>query len=371
MPPAERRMPFDVDFNQAPLLVIWEVTRACALACRHCRASAIDVRHPDELTTDQGRALLHEIKTMGTPLVVLTGGDPLQRTDLEDLIRAGKAEGLRVGTIPAGTPRLTRERLASIRDAGVDQVAFSFDAPNAAKHDAFRQVQGSFDLTMQGAKWARELGIPIQVNTVFSNYNKDDFDAMAKLVEDLGIVFWEVFFLVPTGRGTELQACTAGEYEELFAKLYALSKRVDFVVKITEAQHYRRFTMQQQAKEGGARTMPEGPFARHGRIGASTKAVNSGRGFCFVDHVGEVCPSGFLPISAGNVKKDSITAIYRDSDLFRGLRDYSKLKGRCGICEFKNVCGGSRARAYALTGDIYAEDPYCAYQPRELSANKQ
>jgi radical SAM protein with 4Fe4S-binding SPASM domain len=349
-------MPFSVDFQKAPLLVIWECTRACALVCRHCRASAEDKRDPRELSLEDGRRLIGEVAAMGTPLMIFTGGDPLQRDDLEDLIRHAKGCGLRAGTIPASTDRLTRERVALLRDAGVDQMALSLDGSTADRHDGLRGVPGSYAKVMQGAAWIREAGVPLQINTVLGAWNAADFDAIADTVERLGIVFWEVFFLVPTGRGTELQSCSPAQYEEIFAKLHRLSLRAPFVIKVTEGQHYRRYVAQQGAalKTDGAR----------GAIGASLKPVNSGNGFCFVDHIGNVCPSGFLPLVCGNVRETPIAEIYRSHPVFRELRDLPRLKGRCGICDYRDVCGGgSRARAHALTGDYLAEDPFCVYQP--------
>lgn len=350
-----------MDFNRAPFLVIWEVTRACALACRHCRAEAIDQRHPGELTLDEGRRLLDDVAAMGTPIVIFTGGDPLQRDDLEDLIRHGSGLGLRVGTIPAATPRLTRERVLSLKEARLDQMALSLDASTAARHDDLRKVEGSFAKVMEAAGWARELGVPLQVNTTLGAWNHDDFDAIAELVREMGVVFWEVFFLVPTGRGSQLQGCTAEQYEELFGKLYRLALRAPYIVKITEAPHYRRYVMQRSreaARDLLARA--EGPRKT---MGLSPLPVNAGKGFCFVDHVGEVYPSGFLPISAGNVRKQSVIEVYRESPLFRDLRRPERLGGRCGRCEFRDICGGSRSRAYALTGDYLAEDACCIYQP--------
>jgi radical SAM protein len=352
---------FNVDFNQAPLLVIWEVTRACALACRHCRASALDLRDPNELTLEEGKALLEDIQAMGTPIVVLTGGDPLQRSDLEDLIRYGKKLGLRMGTIPAGTPRLTRERLESIRESGVDQLAFSIDAPNAADHDAFRQVPGSFDLTLQGAEWASELGIPLQINTVFHRGNQHQITELSELVARLGVVFWEVFFLVPTGRGSELEGCSAEEMETIFAHLYDVSKTAPFVVKVTEAQHYRRYVQRQAEKKEQAGPLQEmrGTHGHPGSIGRSSKVVNAGKGFCFVDHVGDIQPSGFLPEVRGNVRTDSIADVYRKDEFFVDLRDPKKLEGRCATCGYRDTCGGSRSRAFAVTGNPFAEEPFC------------
>lgn len=347
-------MKFDIDFERAPLLLIWEVTRSCALACQHCRASAEDRRDPRELTLDEGRRLLDDAKAMGTPLVIFTGGDPLQRDDLEDLIRHGRSIGLRVGAIPAATPRLTRERVFAMKEAGLEQMAVSLDASTAARHDAFRKVEGTFARAMDGARWAREASLPLQVNTVLGAWNYDDFDDIARLVESLGIVFWEVFFLVPTGRGADLQGCTPEQAEVLFEKLYDLSLRAPFIVKLTEAQHFRCYAARRsRATAGQARP----------RLMLSGQPVNAGRGFCFVDHVGNVCPSGFLPIPCGNVREQRVYDIYRNHPVFRDLRDSSKLKHQCQYCDCRDLCsGGSRARAYAVTGDYLAPDPLCSYR---------
>ena len=354
---------WNVDFNEAPLLVIWETTRACALACKHCRAEAIDKRDPAELSLREGCALLSDIAAMGTPLVVFTGGDPLQRNDLEALISHAKHVGLRAGTIPATTPRLTRERIQALKAAGLDQMAMSLDGATATKHDDFRQVPGSFDIFMKGAKWAREEQVPLQVNSVFGSWNHSDFDGLAKMVEDVGAVFWEVFFLVPTGRGTALSGCTAEQTEALFAKLQAFAQRVPCVVKVTEAPHYRRYLAQHPSAARPKHPHGQGPRHGHKGLTMTKQGVNSGKGFCFVDHVGDVYPSGFLPIRCGNVRETPASELYRNHPVFRELRDLQLLKGRCGICEYKDICGGSRSRAYALTGDYQAEDASCLYQP--------
>ncbi len=357
-----------LDFNQAPLLVIWEITRACALACRHCRASAIDQRHPDELTLDEGKAMLDDIAGMGTPIVVFTGGDPLQREDLLELIRYGKDIGLRVGTIPAATSRLTRKVVEELKEAGLDQMALSLDGATAAAHDDFRRVPGSFLRVMRGALWARLAKLPLQINTVFGAWNVDDFQAIAKLVERLEPVFWEVFLLVQTGRGTDMNECSPKQYEQLFANLYDLSQRVPFVIKVTEAPQYRRYVAEQEKKNPRPARMQHGHpgsggAGRHPGIAFTRGGVNAGKGFVFVDHVGDVFPSGFLPIEAGNVRSLTLSSIYRSSKLFRELRDTDRLQGRCGRCEHRDLCGGSRSRAFAATGDHLAEDPSCRYEP--------
>lgn len=344
-------MKFDVDFDRAPLLVIWEVTRACALACRHCRAAAEDRRDPRELSLEEGKKLLDQVKAMGTPLMIFTGGDPLQRDDLEDLIRHARHIGLRTAAIPAATSRLTRERMFSLKDAGLEQVAISLDASTAEKHDNFRKVEGTFAKAMQGAEWAHEAKLPLQINTVLGSWNVDDFDAIADLVRRLDIVFWEVFFLVPTGRGAELQGCTVEQMMALFEKLYDLSLTASFIVKITEAQHFRCYaTRRSNALSPGVKP----------RLMMSGRPVNAGCGICFVDHIGNICPSGFLPLERGNLRHVSLAEVYRGDPVFRELRDYERLKGRCADCPARDGCsGGSRARAYALTGDYLAADPLC------------
>src|ERR1051325_4378074 len=344
-------MNWKLDYHQAPLLLIWEVTRACALACQHCRASAIDWRDPLELSTDEGRRLIDDVAGMGTPLIVFTGGDPLQRGDLEELVRHARSRGLTVGTIPAATPRLTRERVLSLHDAGVHQIALSIDAETAQKHDAFRGVPGTFAKVIEAAAWIREAGVNLQANTVFGSGNADDFDAIAELVQSLSVVFWEVFFLVPTGRGSALRGCSAEQFEMLFGKLCELAKRAPFVIKVTEGQHLRRYVAQHGELD------PTLAKAK-ARMMLSGRPVNAGHGFCFVDHQGNVCPSGFLPLACGNVRERAVSDIYRNHPVFRALRDFASLHGKCGVCEYRDLCsGGSRARAYAMTGDFLAPEP--------------
>lgn len=346
-----------VDYEKAPLLLIWEVTRACALACQHCRASAENARDPRELTLDQGKRLIDQVAALGTPLIVFTGGDPLQREDLEDLVRHARHQDLTVATIPAATPLLTRDRIFSLRDAGIQQLALSLDGENAAKHDHFRGVEGTFDQVIRAAGWIRESGVPLQINTVLGAWNWTDFEALAQKVADLGAVFWEVFFLVPTGRGAALQSCTAAQFESLFEKIHALSRRVSFHIKVTEGQHYRRY-YQQHDQNGISVARPTG------RPALAPRAVNAGNGFCFVDHTGEVQPSGFLPINCGNVKTSLLGPLYQNHPVFRDLRDTGHIVGKCSACSSLDFCsGGSRARAYGLTGNYNESEPFCSFQP--------
>ena len=354
-----------VDFNERPFLAIWEVTQACDLACVHCRASAQPLRHPMELTTDEGKNLIDQIAAMQVPVFVLTGGDPIKRPDLFELIAHARRVGVRVSLTPSATPLLTREIIFRLKEAGLARLAVSMDGASAATHDAFRGMSGSFERTLNAVSWANEAGLPVQINTTFSRRNMAEMDAIAQLVESLRITLWSVFFLVPTGRGKLDDLLSAEEFEQVFARIYRLSKTASFDIKTTEAQHYRRFMLQQRVAERRA-GLSSGPAPEKmaDSIGRAPRGLNDGKGFVFISHIGEVYPSGFLPLPAGNVRQQPLSDIYRESPLFRELRDTSQLEGKCGACEFKEICGGSRARAYALTGDPFAEEPCCSYIPR-------
>jgi AdoMet-dependent heme synthase len=367
-----------VDFRQAPFLVIWETTQACALACRHCRASARPWRDPLELTTEEGRRVVRQTAEMGTPLIVFSGGDPVSRPDLALLIAEGNANGLRTATIPAATDALTAELVGRLRDAGLDQLALSLDFPDAALHDAFRGVPGAFEKTMRAVAWAHGAGLPLQINTTLCADTVPYLERMASFVDSLGIVFWEVFFLVPTGRGTAMGGLRPEECERLFALLHRVQEKGSFIVKVTEAPHYRRHVAQQVRHAMGHRGRPHGAVEMPSllttsegpghTVGLAPRGVNAGNGFLFVSHRGEVFPSGFLPLRAGSVRERHLADIYRNAPLLRALREPDMLKGRCGECEFREICGGSRSRAYALTGDPFATDPWCAYQPARTEA---
>jgi radical SAM protein len=370
MQPKMQRPP-QVDFAQAPFLVIWETTQACDLSCTHCRASAQPLRHPSELSTDEGTDLLAQTAAMGTPVFILSGGDPVKRPDLCALVRHGKQLGLRMGTIPAATDRLTEDLVQQLKNADLDQMALSLDFPRPELHDDFRGVPGAFAKTMAAVEWAHRCGLPLQINTTLCGRSVPYFREMVDLVERLGIVFWEVFFLVPVGRGEDLGGLTPEQCEELFEILYAVQKRAPFILKVTEAPHYRRYVAQHEAngaapQRPGHTALPqllqrsEGPGHT---VGLAQRGVNAGNGFAFVSHTGDVFPSGFLPVCAGNVRTQPLADIYRNSPLFRTLRDLDALQGRCGRCEYRGICGGSRSRAYALTGSYLATDPWCGYQP--------
>ncbi len=373
---SSRPNPAAIDFSRTPFVAIWETTRSCDLACRHCRAEAIPDPLPGELSTDEGFGLLSELAEMGTPICVLSGGDPAKRHDLAKLVRFGADAGMRMATIPAATARFDRRLVKDLKEAGLAQIALSLDGPTAEVHDTFRGTPGTFDLTMRGARYAREEGLPLQINTTFSAYNLKHFEAMGELVTSLGVVFWEVFLLVPTGRGSQLKQMSARQFEDLFARLADFASGVDFIVKITEAPHYRRYLMQNRRSIGRHHDGPQhgkaaGRLPSHmtrdfgpgGSIGLAPKGVNSGNGHLFVSYKGDISPSGFLPLTCGNCRSDSVADVYRSNSVFRELRDPNLLKGKCGICSFRQVCAGSRARAYAMTGDYLAEEPFCYYTP--------
>ncbi|OIO38684.1 MAG: hypothetical protein AUJ72_02080 [Candidatus Omnitrophica bacterium CG1_02_46_14] len=368
-----------MDFNERPFLVIWETTRACDLACVHCRAEANPNPEPDELSHEEAKRLIREVHEMGTPILVFSGGDPLKRSDLIELMRYAKSLGLRTGTIPAVTPNLTRERLVELKGTGVDQLAFSLDAATAKVHDEFRRVEGVFERTLKAVAWANELGMNVQINSLINIHNLERLDELVTLIENLNIVFWEIFFLVPVGRGKDLTILDAQKFEEAFEKIYQLNQRSKFVIKVTEAPHYRRFFFEKEmAKKGiDVRTLPNlsaklpsfmvQTRVLGGGIGHSPLSVNAGKGFIFISYRGEVFPSGFLPVSAGTIRKENLSDIYRHSPILRELRDTSLLKGKCGLCAYKEICGGSRSRVYALTGDYLEEDLSCAYDPSAVS----
>lgn len=355
-------MNLNFDLNKCPLIVIWEATQACDLACCHCRACAQPLRHPLELTTQESEKLIRDIADLRPPIFIFTGGDPLKRADIYHLVRYAASYNLHPAMTPSATPLLTREAIFELKRSGLSRLAVSLDGSVPELHDAWRGVEGSYARTLQAIQWANEAGIPIQVNTSVSHRNLHDLENMAALLRNFKLVLWSFFFLVPTGRGQTEGLPTAEEFEEAFAKLYRFSQEMPFKIKTTEAQHYRRFVVQQRSKKKNT------PVAD--LMSGSEKSIpgvlpiNDGKGFVFVSHIGEVYPSGFLPMTGGNVRKQSLTDIYRNSELFVALRDTGNLRGKCHECEFKEICGGSRARAYALTGDIFAEDPCCSYVPR-------
>ena len=455
-----------VDFNRAPFIVIWEVTRACDLRCVHCRAEAIVQRHPLELNFKESCKLIDQIREFGKPLFVLTGGDPLKRPDIYELIKYGDQKGLRVALTPSGTQLMQPPVIAKFKQSGLSRLAVSLDGSCKEIHDTFRKVDGSFDWTVESIKEARRNDIPVQINTTVCKHNLKDVKAIAELLATLDICLWSVFFLVPTGRGLRSDIVSARDHEDVFNQLYDLSKTMPYDIKTTAAQHYRRVVVQRRRQEiselvaqgktpdeaarivqlnsvpkaipgynyepGGWTSKAEsGPdakgappratgedasalrakidrmrtagapefviakleaqlFSAEGKgadgssapiefltrqdtarsdaaldIGRASKGVNDGNGFVFIDHIGLVYPSGFLPLVVGDVRKASLVDIYRDSPIMRQLRDYPTLKGKCSWCDFRDICGGSRSRSFGVTGDYLASEPYCSYFPQK------
>jgi len=349
--------PRAIDTDRRPFVLVWELTQACELACKHCRAEAEPRRHPDELSTREGERLLDAAGEFGEgQLVVLSGGDPLARDDAVDLVEYGTDAGLRMTMTPSGTALLTPDRVGALADAGLKRLALSLDGGSPATHDAFRGEDGSFEATIRAARDARDAGLPLQINTTVCAETVEQLPAIQDLVEDLGAVLWSVFFLVPVGRGRVLTPVAPERAESVMEWLTETSESAPFGIKTTEAPHYRRVAVQ-GAGEGAPTDSPstDGIGRRAG--------ITAGNGFAFVSHVGEVYPSGFLPQSAGNVRERSVVDIYRKSELFRSLRDPDALRGKCGACEFRRLCGGSRSRAFAYTGDPLDADPLCPYVP--------
>ena len=357
-------------YDQAPRLVYWEATQSCALACIHCRASALPHRHPDELTTDEARGLMRQIADFDPrrpPHLVITGGDPLRRPDLFSLIDYGRSLGLSISVTPAGTDALTPAVVRQFKEAGVASLALSLDGSTPARHDAFRRVDGSFAWTVAGARAITAAGIPLQINSMVTAETLDDIPHIYEVVRELGITRWALFFLIATGRGQGLAEVTPAESERVLNWIWrrAADPTTPFAIKTTEAHHYRRIGFTKLARRAAPDDVAQRPLEA---IVASPMGrgfgIRDGNGIVFVSHTGEIYPSGFLPLAAGNVRRgDSLVDVYRHHPLFVGLRDADRLEGKCGVCPFRRICGGSRARAYAATGNPLGSDPLCPYVP--------
>lgn len=353
--PAPKHPPM-CDFAERPFILFWEVTRACALACRHCRAIAQPQAHPQELSHEEALALVDTIAELAPPMLVLTGGDPMMRRDIFYIIERATAKGLRVALSPAATHRLINTDFHKLRAAGVVSLSLSLDGATQETHDTFRGVPHTFERTLQAARMAREAGIQLQINTTISRTTLPELDGFVELLKQIQPDVWSVFLLVPTGRATMDELPTADELERLWQRLLELRNELPFAIKTTEGHHYRR-AMMQAAKSAGA------PAPRH------MVPTRDGKGVLFISHTGEIQPSGFLPLTAGNVRTDNLAEIYRSHPLFIQLRNDDALGGKCGVCEYRRVCGGSRARAYGSGADVMAAEPLCNYIPAALRNN--
>jgi len=340
--------------NDRPVIVIWEVTRRCALACRHCRAVAQPRRDPREFSGDEVEVVLDQVAEANPSFFILTGGDPASRPDLAHIVRRASARGLRVAISPSATPRLLREDFRELRAAGVERMSLSLDGADEVAHDAFRGVRGTWQWTQRALEMARESGMEFQINTTFSRTNFGEWDRFVETVRAMDPKMWSIFLLVPTGRATADEMLDAEQTETLFQRLADFQEMTGIPVKTTEGPHFRR-VMAQRRKAGEEMPWRFAP-------------TNDGRGFVFVSHCGDVQPSGFLPITCGNLWTDNLLDVYRNSPVFRELRDSDRLGGKCGHCEYRKICGGSRSRAYSLTGNYMAEEPCCSYQPTRPEA---
>lgn len=361
----DRRMTH-ADFDQAPFTIAWEVTRACAFACKHCRADAQHQRDPRELTTEEGYRLIDRLTDFGSPILIFTGGDPMMRRDLFSLISYATQKGLRCSLTPTATALPSIERLSQAKEAGIRRIALSLDAPSAEIHDEFRQVPGSWERTMQILHNAKEVRLSVQVNTTVSTFNVDRLPEMVPFIQEVDAVQWSVFFLVPTGRAQAHYMVSPQKHEEVFNWLFDLSQQAPFDIKATAAPMYRRVAIQRKKNENSGNqpvTFQGAGFQYADGLNRPTKGVNDGNGFLFISHLGQIMPSGFLPIDCGNVREQDVVEVYRRHPVFIDLRSYTKLKGKCGTCDYRDVCGGQRGRAYGVTGDYMETDPACAYEP--------
>lgn len=345
------------DFPRRPLQVTWEMTQVRAGKAAPARAAARAPRDRHQFSTAEAFHLVEEVAAMQVPLLALTGGDPLLRPDLFPVIEFASRRSVRTSLTLLPSPLLDAETIVALKASGLMRVAFWLHGSTAALDDAYWAVPGSHRRTLAVIGSCHEVQLPVQINTILARRNLHDVGPMIELLTHLDVALWNVFFFVPPSREQAGELLTADEHEQIFAKLYAASKVVHFEIKTTEGQHYQRYVLQQRVRES------RGRVTEAEVITCPPKGVNEGKGFVFINHRGEVYPSRFLPLSAGNVTTQSLPEVYCDSPLFVSLRDSSRLKGKCGRCLFRDVCGGSRARAHAVTGDLFAADPCCAYEP--------
>ena len=340
-------------------LVAWEVTRNCNLSCVHCRAAATKGPYLNELDTDASLVLLDQISETGKPVVILTGGEPLMRPDIFEIARYGNQKGLRMVMAPNGT-LITEAAAREMAESGIQRISVSLDGATRESHDRFRQVDGAFDGAIRGIAHAKEAGVAFQINTTITQQNLGEVKRIQELAVELGAVAHHIFLLVPTGRGKYIvdQEISAEQYEETLNWFYDQREKTPLQLKATCAPHYYRI-LRERARQDGKRVT----FKTHG-LDAVTRGCLGGVGFCFISHTGIVQPCGFLDVPCGDVTKVPFGTIWNDSEVFKSLRDYNKLKGKCGRCEYRKVCGGCRARAYEATGDYLAEEPLCSYQPK-------
>jgi heme b synthase len=339
-------------------MIAWELTRSCNLACVHCRASAERGPYEGELSTQEVFRVMDAIGSFSKPVIILTGGEPLLRPDIFDLASYGTAKGFRMVMATNGT-LFNEEVVQKIKASGIQRISISIDGPTAETHDAFRKAKGSFEGSLRGIGMAKKGGIEFQINTTITQANFRLIPDILRLAVDLGAVALHIFLLVPTGRGKELkdQEISPLDYEKTLHWFYDQIDKVPLQLKATCAPHYYRI-LRQQAKKEGRKITPK----TYG-LDAMTRGCLGGISFCFISHVGQVQPCGYLELNCGNVREKSFQDIWMNSEIFKNLRDTDGYQGKCGRCEFRKVCGGCRARAYEISGEYMAEEPYCIYEP--------
>lgn len=340
-------------------LVAWETTRRCNLKCKHCRAVAENHPYDNELSTKDSFKLLDQIREVGTPIIILTGGEPLLREDIFDIASYGTKIGLRMVMAPNGT-LITPEVAIRLKESGIKRISVSLDGSTPQSHDDFRGLKNAFSDAIRGIEIAKAAGLEFQINTVITKTNLDEIPKILKLAESLGAVAHHIFLLVPTGRGKYIadSAIDAKEYEETLNWFYDQQDKTSLQLKATCAPHYYRI-LRQRAREDGKKVTIE----THG-MDAVTRGCLAGTGFCFISHVGRVQTCGFLDVTCGDITKQTFKEVWENSSVFNELRDFSNLENKCGACGYKKVCGGCRARAYEATGSYLAEEPLCSYQPQ-------
>ena len=346
-------------------VVMWELTRACKLGCAHCPIGAQPRRSPLELSTYEAYKTIDQIVSLHPDEVIITGGDPFERSDLYQLLDYGRRRGLRASLTVSVTPSLTGASIGKLKRNGLERLVIGLDSSAPDKHDAARAISGQFGSTLLAMRWARTAQLPVEVNTLLGPHNAGDLQTIAELLADVDVQRWNIYFLVPVGNSRHVETLSADEVENVFAKLYDLQQRVPFPIRTFEAPHYRRFVLQ-RAVEQRQRTIDHyfDPSVDGIAIGEdSSRAAVAVNNYMFISHTGEVSVSPFLPLTAGNVRYQPLSTVFQYGELFAVVRDEVNLKGKCGRCEFRTVCGGSRARAFAMTGDLFAADPLCAYQP--------
>lgn len=356
-------------------IVLWELTRLCDLHCRGCPSGANERRDPNELSTYEAYKTIDQIASLAPRELIISGGDPLERDDVDQIIDYARRRGLDPSLVLSPTNELKSYAIEKLRANGLTSVVFSIDGSIAAIHESIHRIANTFAATLRAIRWAETAGLRIEVNTLVTRRNINDLDAIAKLLRPLGIARWNVHFVVPTGPSSELELITAKEVERVFARLDDIRARETFALRVVEAQHYRRFRLQRLLDSRlAAEPEPWQDFSGYETAAADNArevldtALDGARGFVYISHSGEVRPSEFAPHSAGNLRYRPLGAIYRSSDLFVALRDPDNLHGKCRQCDFRMLCGGSRARAYAMTGDLFGTDPLCAYEPESQAA---